>query len=277
MNEREFDRIAEAYLADGPTVVADRVLDAAFDEVHLTRQRRGLMRVPWRYALMNSFAKVAVAAVAVLAIGALGLGMLGPGIGGPAPTPSPSVAPTPTPTVEPTPTVAPSPTTSPTTPPLTGTFTSPSHGYTIGIPDAWNTRPATAAWTANVVDFFNPGSDLVMPGDAESPGSHFLALASQPLADRTREEWEADVWQIAIDDDPAAAACAAAAEPITVDGAAGILACDTALVTDGGRGYVVRLWSSSDGPRVPGVYDAAWLREVLGTMQLHPEDAVDAS
>jgi hypothetical protein len=44
---RNFDRIAEAWLAEGPSELADRVLDAALDEVHLTSQRRR-MAVPWR-------------------------------------------------------------------------------------------------------------------------------------------------------------------------------------------------------------------------------------
>ena len=275
MNEHEFDRVAKAYLADGPTVVADRVLDAAFAEVHLTRQRRALMRAPWRVALMNSFAKVAVAAVAVLAIGVLSLSALGPGIGGPpAATPSPSVVATPTPTAEPTPEPTATPSPEPPTPPLTGRFTSPSHGYTIAFPEGWRTRAATAPWTANVVDYFNPGSDLLMP---ESPGNQFLALASQPLGDRTPAEWEAEVWQITIDDDPGAQECPAAAEPITIDGARGVLACDTAIVTDSGRGYVVRLWTSGDEPVGAALYDTAWLRSVLATMVLDPEGAVDAS
>ncbi len=37
--EREFDRIVAAWLSDGPGELTDRVLDAALDEVHVTRQR----------------------------------------------------------------------------------------------------------------------------------------------------------------------------------------------------------------------------------------------
>ena len=58
MNERRFDRIADAFMADGPTALADRVLDAAFAEVHLTRQRRVLWRVPRRFPNMNSLREV---------------------------------------------------------------------------------------------------------------------------------------------------------------------------------------------------------------------------
>jgi hypothetical protein len=273
MNERGFDRIAEAYLADGPTVLADRVLDAALHEVHLTRQRRVLWRAPWRFPNMNTFAKVAVAAVAVIAIGALGLSFLGPvgsGVGGaPSATPSPTVAPT----ASPAPTPTPSPV--PTAPPLTGQFTSDRHGFSIAYPETWSTRPATASWTSGYIDFGNESGDVLY--EPSNPGNIWLALASQPLGDRTPAEWEADVWQALVVDDPGAADCASTTEPITIDGAAGRIGCDLALVTAGGRGYYVLLYVSDDDPSDAETYDDAWLASVLATMELHPEDAVDAA
>lgn len=66
-----FDRIAEAWLAEGPTQLADRVLDVALDEVHVTRQRRRLP-APWRSDLMLSPLRLAAAAV----IGALLVGAI---------------------------------------------------------------------------------------------------------------------------------------------------------------------------------------------------------
>src|SRR5262245_48901507 len=88
--DRDFDRIASAWLADGPTELSDRVLDAVVDQVHLTRQRRAV-RAPWRFRTMSMPARVAaLVAVGVLAIaGAVALG----GIGG-----SSRTTPTPTPT-----------------------------------------------------------------------------------------------------------------------------------------------------------------------------------
>ena len=44
--ESEFDRIAKAWLVDGPAELPERVLDAVVDEIHLTRQWRA-MRAPW--------------------------------------------------------------------------------------------------------------------------------------------------------------------------------------------------------------------------------------
>ena len=267
MNERSFDRIAEAYLADGPTVIADRVLDAALDEVHLTRQRRSSWRAPWRVPIMNSYAKIAVAAVAVIAVGLLGLNVLGPGNSGVgAPTTAPSVSPAPTPS----PTATPSGEVN--VPPLTGQFTSPTHGYTISYPEGWTTRPATAPWITGVVDYFNDGADLLQPGN---PGSPFVALASQPLGDKSSAEWEADIWQMLIDDDAGTAECRSNAVPITVDGAAGVKGCDIVLVTDGGRGYAVMLWISSGTTGFAAASDRALYDSILATMQLQPEDAVD--
>lgn len=272
MNERAFDRIAEAYLADGPTVLADRVLDAALAEVHLTRQRRTFIRGPWRDPLMNTYAKLAVAVVAVIAVGLLGLTFLRPdgsGVGvAPSAVPSPTVAPTATPT----PTPTPKPT--PTAPPLTGQFTSDRHGYSISYPEGWSTRPATAPWTAGFVDFGHEGGDVLY--DASVPAHLFLALASQPLADRTPAEFEADVWQVLVDDDPASD-CATTAEPITVDGAAGVICSNVVLVTAGGRGYFILLYTSDDEAWIGELHDDAWFRTVLATMELYPEDAVDGA
>ena len=42
--ERDFDRIATAWLADGPDELSERVIDAAVDQIHLTRQRRAIAR-----------------------------------------------------------------------------------------------------------------------------------------------------------------------------------------------------------------------------------------
>jgi hypothetical protein len=215
---------------------------------------------------MSTFAKVAVAAVAVIAVGLVGMTFLQPGgnggVGAPSAAPSPAVVPTAPP--------------DPTAPPLTGQFTSPSHGYTIASPEGWSTRAATAPWTSGIVDYFNEGSDLIYPGTTESPGPAFLALASQALGDRTPAEFEADVWQILIDDDPVAATCSSSAEPITIDGATGSIACKAAVVADGGRGYVVMLWTVGDEAWIEEVYDDAWLASVVATMDLQPEDAVDA-
>jgi hypothetical protein len=268
MTDRKFDQIADAFLATGPLVVPDRVLDTAFEEVHRTRQRRVLVRTPWRFPTMNTYAKVAVAAVAVIAVGVLGLRLLGPNQGGVGGVPSPAPSATVEPTATPVPTATSTP--APTTPPLTGQFTSASHGYSIALPESWSTKAATAPWTTEYVDYFNASGDLLLGGE-----HGFLALASQPLGDRTPAEWEADVWQIVINAEPELAGCSAAAEPITIDGAPGVFGCDLALVTSGGRGYWIRDFLADDAPW-GSIYDRAFFDSMLATMELHPEDAVDA-
>ena len=271
MTDHKFDRIADDFLSSGPTVLPDRVFDAAFEEVHRTRQRRVLWGAPWRFPTMNTFAKVAVAAVAVIAVGILGLTSLNPnqgGVGGvPSTVPSPTVAPTATPV----PTAI--PTSAPTIPPLTGQFTSAIYGFSISYPETWGVRPAVFHWTSGFPDWSASEGDGDLLHDSEQPGSYFLVLASQPLGDRTPAEWEADVWQSVIADDPAAAACQATAAPITIDGVNGIIACDYVLVADGGRGYYIYMNVSSDDPAVANMYDRAWYESVLATMDLRPEDA----
>src|SRR4051794_14935955 len=105
----DFDRIAAAWLAEGPTELADRVLDASLGEVHLTHQRRA---APWRNLGMTflpssaSARALVAAAVAVIALGGA-MYFLSPrqGAGGPSPTAVPSpTAPTsaaPSPSIDP--------------------------------------------------------------------------------------------------------------------------------------------------------------------------------
>jgi len=67
--DRDFGRIAEAWLVEGPTQLADRVLAAALDEVHLTHQRRR-PPVPWRFTLMPlSVRLVGAALIGVVILG----------------------------------------------------------------------------------------------------------------------------------------------------------------------------------------------------------------
>lgn len=96
--DRDFERIALAWLADGPEELSDRVLDAVVDEIHVTQQRHAL-RLPWRFPSMTTPARVAAAAaIGVLAIGgALYAFNSQPSVGGPGPTPTPTISPSPTP------------------------------------------------------------------------------------------------------------------------------------------------------------------------------------
>ena len=91
----DIDRILDGFLAEGTQELADRVLDAALNDIDSTKQRRAWWP-PRRYAYMNTYAKAGLAAVAVIAVAIAGYNLL-PGIGGvgagPTPTPSPSARP----------------------------------------------------------------------------------------------------------------------------------------------------------------------------------------
>jgi hypothetical protein len=94
MSDIDFDRTARLWLQDGPDQLADRVLEAALDEIHVTRQRRvwgPARRFP---SMGNAMRLAALAAVLVVAVAGLNFVLPGDrGFGSLQPSPSP--APTP--------------------------------------------------------------------------------------------------------------------------------------------------------------------------------------
>ena len=106
-DQRELDRILGKFLADGADGVADRVIDAALDQIDHTPQRR-VMRMPRRFQTMPTITRLAAAAViGVLAVGGA-FYLIKPSqatIGGPSPTPSATAGPTPTVKPSPSPTL----------------------------------------------------------------------------------------------------------------------------------------------------------------------------
>lgn len=246
-------RIAAFYATEAPSRAPDRVLATALETIDITPQRRALVRVPWRFTPMNTYAKVAVAAVAVIAVGAIGLSFLDgrtPGTGGPA-SPSPTTIPTA------------SPIASTSNPPLVETFTSTIHGISASYPAGWKLQPATEPWpSGGSINQEAVWVDVIYQRDTDSP---FLALASQPLAGRDPDVWTATAADFVADPD-----FCGTAEPVTVDGAEGRLyrGCLAALVTVADRGYLIWLYRIDDLDR---------FNEFLATVQLHPEDAVDAT
>jgi Galactose oxidase, central domain/Kelch motif len=95
-DQREIDRVLDAFFLEGTDEVADRVIDAALDQIDHTRQRRAL-RMPRRFSTMTMPIRLAAAAViGVLAVGGA-LYLTKPGqpaaVGGPGPAPSASASP----------------------------------------------------------------------------------------------------------------------------------------------------------------------------------------
>jgi hypothetical protein len=253
-------RLADYYATEAPSRAPDWVLGAALSTIDSTPQRRVLIRVPWRLPTMNSYLKWAIAAVVVLAVGALGLSFLRtsptPGVGTSSPSPSPTPSASPDPSAP---------------PPLGGSFTSTIHGISVSYPTGWVTVPATEPWTAasEVYNFSSPDFDHIH--DPVLEDHLFLELASQPLAGKTGDAWISDFLG-------APEGCEGApTEPITIDGASGLICAGLTAVAIGDRGYYLRLSTSGDEPWLSTYYDQAWFRGVLDTVQLDPAAAVDAS
>lgn len=263
-------RIADFYASEAELRAPDRVLSAALTAIETTEQRGGRFGTPWRFRFMTTYARVAVAAVAVVVAGVLGLAVLrpdsAPGPGGPVTTPSPSPVPSPSPS--PSATSRPTPSPMP-APPLTQRFTSTLHGISISYPEGWTTQAATALWTGDVLLFRVPPADYIY--DPILTDHLFLTIASQPIGVSTPEEWVAE--KLTLE------GCAAS-DPIAVDGATGLIGaddCNVVAITTDGRGYLIWLYRSGDEAWLSTIYDRAWFEEVLATVQLRPEDAVDVA
>ncbi len=261
-------RIADHYAAEATPRAPDWLLASTLKTIEDTPQRRVLIRVPWRFPHMNNVAKLAVAAVVVIAVGAVGLSVLRPStssnLGG-QPTASPSASPSPSPAP------SASPSASPESPPaLTETFTS-ERGFSISYPTGWVPRPATTSWTTSFPDFASTDGDVIY--DPVLQDHLWIVIASQPLADgTTAARWVDDL----IAGLSANGLCDPPIEPVTIDGNQGRqCGSSTAAVAAGGRGYAISLYTSGDDPAAVAKYDEAYFDEILATLRLQPEDAVD--
>jgi hypothetical protein len=239
---------------------ATRILHTVLDGVGTTPQRRS-GGTAWRFLSMNNnIVRVGLAAAAVVVIAIIAFNLL-PGTVPPGggPTPSPSVEPSAAPS-EPGASAA-------ALPLLTQSFTSTLHGYSVSYPEGWTSQAATEPWSSPTfpVNFFSPEVDVLYDPIFES--DLFLIAGSTPIGDSTPEDWAAE--QMASDE-----GCGTATEPVTVDGAAGLIGngCTVAVVTTGGRGYWIQLYTGSAAPE--GDYSTLF-EDVLATIQLLPEDAVD--
>ncbi|MCJ7712326.1 MAG: hypothetical protein MUQ32_16015, partial [Chloroflexi bacterium] len=68
-DQRELDRLLDEYFVAGANELADRVINAALEEIDKTQQRRA-PRTTRRFPTMNTLSRVAAAAVlAVVAVG----------------------------------------------------------------------------------------------------------------------------------------------------------------------------------------------------------------
>ena len=265
-SDRNVDRVIRSWLHEDRHEDVSRVAGAVLDLLNTTPQRRS----PWwparRTPFMNKIVSLGLAAAVVVAlvIGTRVLGPSAPADVGSTPSASPSPTPTPTATLQPSPSLI-------TPPPLTQTFTSRMHGISFSYPEGWTARAATERLTdrPGVPQFVDSGFDVLH--DPVLTDHLFLYIASQPIGDSAPEDWVAA--RVASE------GCTTTA-PIAVDGATGLIGandCDTVAVTTDGRGYQISLFKSGDDPVVVAPYDRTWFEEVLATVQLQPEDAVDVA
>ena len=261
-------RLADFYESEAPPRAPDWVLRSALQIIDDTPQRHVVIRVPWRFPHMNTFAKVAIAAVVVIAVGAVGLSVLRPpsssSVGG-QPTASPS--PSPSPTVRATNTPEPPPA-------LTGSFTSDRHGFSISYPAGWDTSAATEPWAAaGLPNFGEPAGDFMF--DPILTDHLFLVVASRPLEGQDGAAWADEFLNaMAANDD-----CGLPLESVTIGSGPARLCAGGGMVATwaGDRGYMVWLHTSGDDPTAVAAYDDAYFNEILATLQLRPEDAVDTA
>jgi Kelch motif/Galactose oxidase, central domain len=184
-DQRELDRLLTAFFVDGTNELADRVIDAALDQIAHTRQRRPL-RVPRRFPTMFTPMRLATAAaIGVLAVGGT-LYLIQPGpssVGVPAPTPGASASPS---QAARTPIPAQTPTTAPTPdiPALTGpmgvgrqihTATKLANGSVLVVGGYDNKDAALASAV-----LFDPGTNAFNPTGsmADARGAHSATLLS---------------------------------------------------------------------------------------------------
>jgi len=260
--DRDFERAAQAWLAQGPDRLPDRVLDAVVDEIHVTPQRHAL-RVPWRTPRMNQMTRVlsVIGAVVVVVIG--GVALLRPG------TPS-SGSPSSGSSSGPGGSAGSSPGSSG-LPPLSKTFTSTVNGFSISYPDGWKVVTATQSWPTGSTTF-NPDDRSV---DSFSGPNLAIYAVSQKLATSGSQTQWLDKYlsdaKLEFSNRPDCAVVKT--EPIVVDGATGVMnySCSIvlidAIVTSGGRGYVFSMQGDS--------VDKAWVLDLLKTVKLNPQAAID--
>jgi hypothetical protein len=260
---RDVTRVVRSWLNEDRHEDANRVLNTVLDQLDTTPQRRTLWSA-WRFPIMNNALRVGLAAAAVVIIAVIAINLLP---GSPAPGGQPTLSATPEPTATPEPSASPPAS----APPLTQSFTSTLHGYSVSYPEGWSSQAATEPWTGMFpLSFLAPQIDFLY--DPTLTDHLFLAIASQPIGDATPDDW------IAAQMESEEGCGAPTTEPITVGGATGLIGaegCNVAVVTTADRGYRIQLYTSSDDPPAVAAYDRAWFEEILATVQLLPEDAVD--
>jgi hypothetical protein len=271
--ERETLQIIGSWMEEGRTRLPDHVLDAVLDQLPSTPQRRTMLGLPWRFPPMPSSARLALTIVAIAAVGVVGLTLVQGPMTGPAASPSP------TPSLS---LVSPPP--SPFTPPpspFTGRFDSAVHGLSISYPAGWETRPATEPWKHDVVTFGASEIDVII--DPTLQADLYIALVSEPLRGLSGEAWVNGVNGVDVCG-PRRDGEGVTGGSYRLDSAKGFAVsrvrgaqpagCQYVAAATETRGYIIRLHVGDEGH--PEAYGWGWFESVLETVDLRPEEAIDA-
>ena len=217
----DFERVSQAWLAEGPTELADRVLAAVVVDIHRRHQRRTVFGAPWRFPAVNSIPRLLIVAAVIAVVGLGGLALIfRPASGPAAPSQSPPPAsPTPTPVASPSSPASPSPIT-------LAPFTSTLLGYSVGLPDGWT----QADVGENLPEELYPGPDSKLAERFESAARSPWLVVSSPLTSTLPpDQWLARAHELSADN-----GCQVlGSEPRTVDGIAvdqSIFACSNEIV-----------------------------------------------
>lgn len=187
------------------------------------------------------------------------------------------------PATSPSPTASPSPVMQPPSP-LSERFDSPLNGLSIGYPSGWRTRAATEPWGHGEVAFDAPDVDVIF--DPMLRDDLYLALVSEPLDGKSATEWVTALIRLR-----SVGICKGSdgggGGDDTFHGAyAWFQYCDerhgaargnVVIVATATRGYIIYLHEAYER-RLQATYDTHWFERVLlKTVDLRPEDALDAS
>ncbi|HZA26432.1 MAG TPA: hypothetical protein VE915_02135 [Actinomycetota bacterium] len=170
---------------------------------------------------------------------------------------------------------------------FTERFESPLHGLSIGYPSRWRTRAATEPWRGGDVAFGAPDVDVIFHPTFQDD-LYFLAVASEELGAPWSQSWgDGAVSRLGAVPVGGWVNCpeasgGASERGAMVDGVVGVfescisrfVAGYVVAVETATRGYVIYL--HVEGERRVRTYDSDWFEAALETVDLHPEDALDA-
>ncbi|HET9851708.1 MAG TPA: hypothetical protein VFP56_04290 [Candidatus Limnocylindrales bacterium] len=153
-------------------------------------------------------------------------------------------------------------------------FSSTIHGISIQYPASWETAPASQPWTEGLIDFGSASADVIF--DPARGGGLYVAFASQPYGDLSADEWRARGIEPLC---PGGGGGGAYGEWGVGGAEAFLIRCPSTeqavFILTERRGYLLRLVVDDEEPGLSDTYNWDWLRPMLETVELRPEEAFD--